>query len=113
MDAVRFDELNINDKILKAVKEMGFEAASPIQGAAIPVVLEGRDIVGQAQTGTGKTAAFGIPLLEKMDTKVKRPQAMILTTEVAPLAQSATIFSPLSGLGWVLSSFSGAMVATR
>ena len=50
MDAVRFDELNINDKILKAVKEMGFEAASPIQGAAIPVVLEGRDIVGQAQT---------------------------------------------------------------
>ena len=85
MDAVRFDELNINDKILKAVKEMGFEAASPIQGAAIPVVLEGRDIVGQAQTGTGKTAAFGIPLLEKMDTKVKRPQAMILcpTRELA------------------------------
>ncbi len=85
MDAVRFDELNINDKILKAVKEMGFEAASPIQGAAIPVVLEGRDIVGQAQTGTGKTAAFGIPLLEKMDTKVKKPQAMILcpTRELA------------------------------
>ena len=85
MDAVRFDELNINDKILKAVKEMGFEAASPIQGAAIPVVLEGRDIVGQAQTGTGKTAAFGIPLLEKMDTKVKRPEAMILcpTRELA------------------------------
>ena len=47
MDAVRFDELNINDKILKAVKEMGFEAASPIQGAAIPVVLEGRDIVAR------------------------------------------------------------------
>ena len=79
MDAVRFDELNINDKILKAVKEMGFEASSPIQGAAIPVILEGRDIVGQAQTGTGKT------LLEKLDTKVKKPQAMILcpTRELA------------------------------
>lgn len=85
MDTIRFDELQLDDKILKAVKEMGFEAASPIQAKAIPAVLEGNDIVGQAQTGTGKTAAFGIPLLQKLDTKNKKPQAIVLcpTRELA------------------------------
>ena len=67
MEAVRFDELELDDRILRAVTDMGFEAASPIQAQAIPVQMEGRDIVGQAQTGTGKTAAFGIPLLQKID----------------------------------------------
>ena len=64
---------------------MGFEAASPIQGQAIPLELQGLDIIGQAQTGTGKTAAFGIPLLQKIDPKNKKPQAIILcpTRELA------------------------------
>ena len=85
MEAVRFDELQLDERIVRAVTDMGFEAASPIQAQAIPVQLEGLDIIGQAQTGTGKTAAFGIPLLQKIDPKNKKPQAIILcpTRELA------------------------------
>ena len=85
METIRFDELELNDKILKAVKDMGFEAASPIQAKAIPLQMEGKDIIGQAQTGTGKTAAFGIPLLQKVDPKNKKLQAIALcpTRELA------------------------------
>ena len=66
METLRFNELNLSPEILRGVKEMGFEEASPIQCKAIPVAMEGFDIIGQAQTGTGKTAAFGIPVLEKV-----------------------------------------------
>lgn len=85
METVRFDELQLDERILRAVADMGFEEASPIQTQAIPVQLEGRDIIGQAQTGTGKTAAFGIPLLQKIDPKVKKLQAVALcpTRELA------------------------------
>ena len=85
MEAVRFDELELDERILRAVTDMGFEAASPIQAQAIPVQIEGRDVVGQAQTGTGKTAAFGIPLLQKIDPKNKKLQAIALcpTRELA------------------------------
>ena len=85
METVRFDELQLDERILRAVADMGFEEASPIQTQAIPVQLEGRDIIGQAQTGTGKTAAFGIPLLQKVDPKVKKLQAVALcpTRELA------------------------------
>ena len=64
---------------------MGFEEASPIQAKAIPAMISGRDIIGQAQTGTGKTAAFGIPLLQKIDIKNKKLQAIVLcpTRELA------------------------------
>ncbi len=64
---ITFDELGLNSKILRAVKDAGFTNPSPIQAAAIPVVLEGRDMVGQAHTGTGKTAAFGLPSLNNID----------------------------------------------
>ena len=85
METMRFDELQLDERILRAVADMGFEEASPIQAQAIPVQVEGRDIVGQAQTGTGKTAAFGIPLLQKIDPKVKKLQAVALcpTRELA------------------------------
>lgn len=85
METVRFEELGICPEILKAVKKMGFEEASPIQTQAIPAVMEGQDVIGQAQTGTGKTAAFGIPLLEKIDPKNKKLQAVVLcpTRELA------------------------------
>ena len=85
METIRFDELDLNPKILRGIKDMGFEEASPIQAQAIPVVLEGRDMIGQAQTGTGKTAAFGLPLLQKVDPKVKKLQAIVLlpTRELA------------------------------
>ena len=85
MEAVRFDELQLDERIVRAVTDMGFEAASPIQAQAIPVQLEGLDIIGQSQTGTGKTAAFGIPLLQKIDPDSKKLQAIALcpTRELA------------------------------
>ncbi len=85
MELKRFDELELNPSILKAIEEMGFEEPSPIQANAIPVILEGKDIVGQAQTGTGKTAAFGIPLLQSIDPKDRHLQAVVLcpTRELA------------------------------
>ena len=82
---MRFDETNLTAPILRAVAEMGFEEMTPIQAAAIPVVLEGKDMIGQAQTGTGKTAAFGIPLLQRVDPKDRSMQALVLcpTRELA------------------------------
>lgn len=85
METIRFEELEISPQILRAVKDMGFEQTTAIQGQAIPVQLKGEDVIGQAQTGTGKTAAFGIPLLEKIDPKDKHLQGIILcpTRELA------------------------------
>ena len=85
METIRFEDLELDAKIMSAITDMGFEAASPIQGQAIPLELQGLDIIGQAQTGTGKTAALGIPLLQKIDPKNKKPQAIILcpTRELA------------------------------
>ncbi|MCU1290757.1 MAG: ATP-dependent helicase DeaD [Acidobacteria bacterium] len=74
-----FNQFNLRKEILKAVDEVGYEAPSPIQVKTIPVLLEGRDVVGQAQTGTGKTAAFALPMLEKIDHKSKSLQALVLT----------------------------------
>ncbi len=85
MQTIKFDELNISSQIKKAIEDMGFEEATPIQAQAIPHILEGKDVVGQAQTGTGKTAAFGIPTLEKIDKENGKVQALILcpTRELA------------------------------
>ncbi len=80
-----FAELGLPEPIVKAVAKVGYEQASPIQAASIPPLLEGRDILGMAQTGTGKTAAFALPLLSKLDVKIKQPQLLILapTRELA------------------------------
>lgn len=75
----RFEDLNISAPILKALNDMGFEEPTPIQREAVPVAMDGNDIIGQAQTGTGKTAAFGIPALEKLDEAVKGVQVLILS----------------------------------
>jgi ATP-dependent RNA helicase DeaD len=85
MEKLLFKELKVSQEILKAVEDMGFEEATPIQSLSIPVLLTGKDVVGQAHTGTGKTAAFGIPLLEKIDLSNKSPQAIVLcpTRELA------------------------------
>ncbi|MGN0401929.1 MAG: DEAD/DEAH box helicase [Acetatifactor sp.] len=82
---VKIIEDMIDERILRAVKEMGFETFSPIQEQAIPCLLNGEDMIGQAQTGTGKTAAFGIPVLQKVDPELKKLQAVILcpTRELA------------------------------
>ncbi|MCK2027294.1 DEAD/DEAH box helicase [Microbacterium sp. SSW1-47] len=80
-----FEELGITGPVLKAIRDLGYETPSPIQAATIPTLLSGRDVVGMAQTGTGKTAAFALPVLERLDTAQKTPQALVLapTRELA------------------------------
>ena len=80
MNTVRFDDLELKPQILRGIKQMGFEEASPIQAKAIPIALSGKDLVGQAQTGTGKTAAFGIPILQKVDPSLKKVQRRASTS---------------------------------
>lgn len=85
MNKLGFDQLALSAPLAKAIQEMGFEEATPIQSQAIPLLLAGSDVIGQAQTGTGKTAAFGIPLLEKINPKTHSPQALVMcpTRELA------------------------------
>jgi ATP-dependent RNA helicase DeaD len=85
MKNLKFDELSLSADIQNAITDMGFIEASPIQSQAIPHILEGKDVIGQAQTGTGKTAAFGIPALEMIDTHEKHVQAVVMcpTRELA------------------------------
>ena len=80
-----FDDLGLDAKILAALADLGYEAPSPIQADTIPALLAGRDVMGLAQTGTGKTAAFALPILQRLDHKQKRPQALVLapTRELA------------------------------
>ncbi|PZE86413.1 DEAD/DEAH box helicase [Curtobacterium sp. MCBD17_032] len=76
---ITFADLGLSDAVLKAVKEIGYETPSAIQAATIPTLLEGRDVVGLAQTGTGKTAAFALPVLSRMESGAKLPQALVLS----------------------------------
>jgi ATP-dependent RNA helicase DeaD len=74
-----FAELGLSEPVLRALRDVGYESPSPIQEQAIPPLLEGRDVIGQAQTGTGKTAAFGLPLMEFVDPSEDEVQALVLT----------------------------------
>ena len=67
-----FADLDIDDRVLKALSDVGYESPSPIQAATIPPLLAGKDVVGLAQTGTGKTAAFAVPVLSRIDTSIKQ-----------------------------------------
>ena len=80
-----FDQLALARPLLKGLEEVGYETPSPIQARTIPLLLDGRDIIGQAQTGTGKTAAFALPVLSRLDLKQKQPQVLVLapTRELA------------------------------
>ena len=84
-ECMKYEDAKIDERILRAVKEMGFDRMTPIQEQAIPLFMTGQDIIGQAQTGTGKTAAFGIPILQKIDPDNRNLQAVILcpTRELA------------------------------
>lgn len=85
LEDMGYENSGIDERILRAVKEMGFENMTPIQKQAIPILMEGRDVIGQAQTGTGKTAAFGIPMLQRIDENDRSLQGIILcpTRELA------------------------------
>ncbi|CAI3481845.1 DEAD/DEAH box helicase [Enterococcus cecorum] len=82
---MKFTELNLSEELLSSIERSGFEEATPIQEATIPLALEGRDVIGQAQTGTGKTAAFGLPMLEKIDPNNAQLQGLVIapTRELA------------------------------
>ncbi|WP_223694932.1 DEAD/DEAH box helicase [Leifsonia poae] len=84
-EAKTFSDLGLDAAVLKALKDVGYETPSAIQAATIPLLLEGRDVVGLAQTGTGKTAAFALPILSRLDVSQKKPQALVLapTRELA------------------------------
>jgi ATP-dependent RNA helicase DeaD len=83
--ALRFADLGLAEGVMAAVKEVGYETPSPIQAATIPALMAGRDVLGQAQTGTGKTAAFALPLLSRLDLTKTKPQVLVLapTRELA------------------------------
>ena len=74
-----FEQLNLAKDVLSAVNSVGYERPSPIQSLCIPQILRGKDLIGQAQTGTGKTAAFALPILSNLDLSQKDPQVLVLT----------------------------------
>src|SRR3954447_6842055 len=80
-----FSELGLSPELLRAIDNLGFEQASPIQAEAIPLLMQGKDVVGQSMTGSGKTAAFAVPAIEKVDLSLKAPQVLVLcpTRELA------------------------------
>ncbi len=82
---ILFADLQLSQPLLRALQDVGYEIPSPIQAATIPVLLENRDVLGQAQTGTGKTAAFALPILSRLDLSQRTPQALVLapTRELA------------------------------
>ena len=108
--AVTFAGLGLSEPILKALEEVGYEAPTPIQERTIPVMLAGQDLIGQAQTGTGKTAAFAIPILEKIDLSLPEVQALVLapTRELAiQVAEAIHTYSKYSGRVGVLPVYGG------
>lgn len=84
-DPVQFSDLGLPDHLLQTIAQVGYETPSPIQAQTIPILLQGHDLLGQAQTGTGKTAAFALPILAKLNTRDKSTQALVLapTRELA------------------------------
>ncbi|MBM7617659.1 ATP-dependent RNA helicase DeaD [Weissella uvarum] len=76
---MKFAELGLSDDLLTAITKQGYEEATPIQEKTIPLILDGKDVIGQAQTGTGKTAAFGLPILQMLDENVMKPQALVVS----------------------------------
>ena len=86
-----FTALGLSDKVLEGVRAMGYVQPTPIQLRAIPLVLAGRDVIGSAQTGTGKTAAFGLPMLSKLAAHAPGPRSLILepTRELAAQVETA------------------------
>jgi ATP-dependent RNA helicase DeaD len=109
-DAVTFESLGLSAPILKAIAEIGYETPTPIQEKTIPPMLAGRDLIGQAQTGTGKTAAFAIPILEKIDLALPEVQALVLapTRELAiQVAEAIHSYSKFLGRVGVLPVYGG------
>jgi len=95
--AVAFTELGLSEAVVRSVKAIGYESASPIQAATIPILLAGQDVLGQAQTGTGKTAAFALPILSQINLKQRVPQALVLVPTRELAIQVAEAFQKYAG----------------
>ena len=95
-DTTTFADLGIDERVLRALSDVGYESPSPIQAATIPPLMSGNDVVGLAQTGTGKTAAFAVPILSRIDTEQKRPQALVLAPTRELALQVAEAFGKYS-----------------
>ena len=110
-----FADLGLSESTLQALRDVGYESPSPIQEQAIPALLEGRDVIGQAQTGTGKTAAFGLPIMEYIDPSEKTVQALVLTPTrelCIQVTQALRTYGAHSGID-VVAVFGGAPIRTQ
>ncbi len=92
-----FRKLGLNDSLVRAVENSGYHTPTPIQAETIPLLLAGRDVLGQAQTGTGKTAAFALPLLQRIDLSNRQPQVLVLTPTRELAIQVAEAFEKYAG----------------
>jgi ATP-dependent RNA helicase DeaD len=113
--AKSFSELGLSESTLQALRDVGYESPSPIQEQAIPALLEGRDVIGQAQTGTGKTAAFGLPIMEYIDASEQTVQALVLTPTrelCIQVTQALRTYGAHSGID-VVAVFGGAPIRTQ
>src|SRR5881398_2008647 len=113
--APSFADLGLSQPTLQAVRDVGYEAPSPIQQQAIPALLAGRDVIGQAQTGTGKTAAFGLPILEYLDPAQHAVQALVLTPTrelCIQVTQALRAYGAHAGID-VVAVFGGAPIRTQ
>jgi ATP-dependent RNA helicase DeaD len=110
-----FAQLGLSEQTLRALRDVGYEAPSPIQEQAIPPLLEGRDVIGQAQTGTGKTAAFGLPIAQHVDPSDQEVQALVLTPTrelCIQVTQALRVYASHSGID-VVAVFGGAPIRTQ
>jgi ATP-dependent RNA helicase DeaD len=110
-----FAELGLSERTLQALRDVGYESPSPIQEQAIPSLLEGRDVIGQAQTGTGKTAAFGLPMVEYVDPSEREVQALVLTPTrelCIQVTQALRAYGARHGVD-VVAVFGGAPIRTQ
>jgi ATP-dependent RNA helicase DeaD len=110
-----FAELGLSPRILEALHDVGYEVPSPIQEQAIPPLLEGKDVIGQAQTGSGKTAAFGLPMIEYVDPSEQEPQALVLTPTrelCIQVTQALRAYGSRRGVD-VVAVFGGAPIRTQ
>src|ERR1700726_4350893 len=113
--AKSFAELGLSESTLRALSDVGYESPSPIQEQAIPSLLEGRDVIGQAQTGTGKTAAFGLPIMEYIDPSESSVQALVLTPTrelCIQVTQALRTYGAHKGID-VVAVFGGAPIRTQ
>ncbi len=115
METQSFRDLPLSTEVLKGIEELGYEELFPIQAQAIKPLLEGKDVIGQAQTGTGKTAAFGVPMIERLNPEIKKVQGLVLvpTRELAvQVAENIRLFAKYARIR-ILPVYGGAPIARQ